>query len=203
MRRNLLYLAFVLLAVALEGAQARGSLTVPSSDVAEATTLTTTSSVTASAALSLHTTVPGDVGITLEIEEVGASQGARVTVSVSTLVEVGGQTKGANGSGRASSDPAVRVSLTPNPRVTVLTFFPMAPMWLMREAYIESERVFDQLQRAVDFPLWREWELSGSEHIEAPPPQTIRPEAGFANAPHAINQQVADAYPVGTYGEGF
>ena len=203
MRRNLLYLAFVLLAVALEGAQARGSLTVTSSDVAEATTLATTSSLTESAELSLHTTVTGDVGITLEIEEVGASQGARVTVSVSTLVEVGGQTNDANGSGRASNDPAVRVCLTPQPSVTVLTFFPMAPMWLMREAYIESERVFDQLQRAVDFPLWREWDLPGSEHIEAPPPQTIRPEAGFADTQHAINQQVADAYPVGTYGEGF
>jgi hypothetical protein len=203
MGRILLYLASVLLAAAPEGAWAEGSSFITASEVAEASTLATSWSVPGPRGRSFGSTMTGDVSITLEMEEVGSSQSASVTLCVSTLLEVGGQPDGANLAGRASSEPAVRVSLTPNPRVTVLTFFPMAPMWLMREAYIESERAFDQLQRAVDLPLWREWDLPGSEHIDAPPPQTIREEAGFANPQAAINQNCACADPVGTYGEGF
>jgi hypothetical protein len=196
MRRNLLYLAFVLLAWAPEGASADAGLSIAASDVAEAAFLATSPPASATTDLASAMMAMGDVGMVLEMEEVAASEGAKVTLCVSTLLHVVGEAEGETDQTGATNDPAIRVALTPQPRVTVLTFFPMAQMWLLREAYIESERTFNQVQRAVDFPLWRVSHFPVFEHIEAPPPHTIREEAGFADTQHAINQSCACDDPV-------
>jgi hypothetical protein len=49
----------------------------------------------------------------------------------------------------------MRLSLTTRPSLVALNSFSVAQMWLVREAFIESERVNDRLARASDSAVWQ------------------------------------------------
>jgi hypothetical protein len=111
----------------------------------------------------------GDVSVALDFEEVATTPGANVTLAVSTLVASTGQVAASETLEGVSDDPAILVSLTAKPTLRVLSFFPMAQMWLLREAYIESEQVFERMARAPDSP-WSLWQMVDENLLAAPAP---------------------------------
>jgi hypothetical protein len=208
MLRAPVYVVLGLTVLAAPVARASGSFSLASTDLVSASTIRSSSSIAHPSGLTLGTTTVGAVSLALELEELAPEARAPVTLSVSAVVAGPGGLRIWAAPEGARDDPAILLSLMAYPVLRVLSAFPMSEMWLLREAFIESDRTSERMARAADLSWSREidhllpW-FDQIRILQAIRQQAIQQSQALSDPGVQYPQAIAQAAPPQSFGEDF